>query len=340
MKVIKIENGICSCCMENHEVKTVKIIDSINYKNTEVEYEALYFYCDKADEYYMDEHMMKINDISMKDEYRKKKGFLTSREIYELRLKYNISQKDFCMLLGWGEKTITRYERHQVQDKAHDTILKKIDSDPEWFLALLEESKNNVSIEVYKKYYESARELYEENQDLYLRKSIEARYLIYKDKSLLNGNTTLSLDKVVAVIRYFANSGNVNNLYKVKLMKLLWYADALSYKLRKHSITGLVYQALPMGAVPIAHEIIINLQNVPCEEVDIGETSAYYFHVEEDDCFVDLSDEEKGILDTVIDSLGLMSKRDIVEFMHNEQAYKETKIKDIIQFKYSSSLQI
>lgn len=29
------------------------------------------------------------------------------------------------MLLGWGGKTITRYESHQVQDKAHDTILKK-----------------------------------------------------------------------------------------------------------------------------------------------------------------------------------------------------------------------
>ena len=41
------------------------------------------------------------------------------------------------MLLGWGGKTITRYESHQVQDKAHDTILKKIDQDPEWFLSLL-----------------------------------------------------------------------------------------------------------------------------------------------------------------------------------------------------------
>lgn len=41
-------------------------------------------------------------------------------------------------LLGWGEKTITRYERHQVQNMAHDAVLRKISSDPAWLLELLE----------------------------------------------------------------------------------------------------------------------------------------------------------------------------------------------------------
>ena len=38
--------------------------------------------------------------------------------------------------------------------------------------------------------------------------------------------------KVVDVIRYFAASANITSLYKVKLMKLMWYADALAYKKR------------------------------------------------------------------------------------------------------------
>lgn len=87
----------------------------------------------------------------------------------------------------------------------------------------------------------------------------------------------LSLDKVVEVIRYFASSIKVTSLYKVKLMKLIWYADALSYKRRGFAITGLVYQALPMGAVPVGHNSIIDLKCVPCEEVDMGETYAYLF---------------------------------------------------------------
>ena len=76
---------------------------------------------------------------------------------------------------------------------------------------------------------------------------------MFQKNQLLQGNTVLSLDKVVDVIRYFAASDKITNLYKVKLMKLMWYADALSYKLRNTAITGLVYRALPMGAVPVAH---------------------------------------------------------------------------------------
>ena len=80
------------------------------------------------------------------------------------------------------------------------------------------------------------------------------------------------MDKVVDVIKYFAASSEITSLYKVKLMKLMWYADALSYKDRGSAITGLVYQALPMGAVPVGHNYIIDLKDVPCEEVDLGET--------------------------------------------------------------------
>ena len=100
--------------------------EQATFKNSKLEYEALYWYCDATDELYMDERQMKENDICLKDAYRKKEGLLTSDQIRDIRAKYGISQGDLCLLLGWGGKTITRYESHQVQDKAHDTILKKL----------------------------------------------------------------------------------------------------------------------------------------------------------------------------------------------------------------------
>ena len=123
-------------------------------------------------------------------------------------------------------------------------------------------------------------------------------------------------------------------------MKLMWYADALAYKIRGSAITGLVYQALPMGAVPVGHNFIIDLNDVPCEEVDMGETNAYHFSLVGEWTFPTLSKEEKDILDVVIEKLGKMSKNDIVNFMHKEKAYVETTPRDIIQFKYVESLQI
>lgn len=141
MKIIKSEKRLCSCCMEEHEVKTVLVMEHTTFKNSQVDYEASYLFCDMAEELFMDEQQMQENDIKMKDSYREKKGLLTSSQISNIRSKYGISQSDLCVLLGWGGKTITRYESHQVQDRAHDTILKKIAQDPEWFLSLLNAAK-------------------------------------------------------------------------------------------------------------------------------------------------------------------------------------------------------
>ena len=292
MKIIKSEKRLCTCCMEEHEVKTVLVMDHATFKNTGVDYEASYLFCDLAEELFMDEQQMQDNDIRMKDSYREKEGLLTSAQISGIRAKYGISQRDLCVLLGWGGKTITRYESHQVQDKAHDTILKKIDQDPEWFLSLLNEAKNSLSAEAFHKYMEAATSLYEEEQDVYLRKAIEASYARFQGNQMLHGNTDLSLDKVVDVIKYYASSIKVTSLYKVKLMKLMWYADALAYKRRGYAITGLVYQALPMGAVPVGHNSIIDLREVPCEEVDMGETNAYHFSLSGEQSFPALTKDD------------------------------------------------
>lgn len=340
MRVIRSEKCLCTCCMEEHDVKTVLVNEHATFKGRHVEYDAVYMYCGLADEFYMNEQQIQENDIRLKDAYRKEEGLLTTSEICAIRAKYGISQSDLCVLLGWGGKTITRYESHQVQDRAHDTILKKIDDDPEWFLSLLGEAQSKLSEDAYKKYLNTATTLYEKSEDEYLRKAIEASYAKFYGNQLLNGNTKLSLDKAVDVIRYFAASENVTNLYKVKLMKLMWYADTLAYKTRGFAITGLVYKSLPMGAVPVGHDSIIHLKDVPCEEVDMGETTAYHFLLENVCDFPALTDDDKNILDTVIEKLGKMSKNEIIDFMHKEKAYKETAPRNIIQFKYAESLHI
>ena len=75
MKNIKSEKRICLCCMEEHVVKTVLVMDQATFKNSTVNYEALYFFCELTKELYMDEQQMQDNDIRLKDAYRKRKGF-------------------------------------------------------------------------------------------------------------------------------------------------------------------------------------------------------------------------------------------------------------------------
>ena len=145
MKIIDAEKRICECCMEEHIVQRVRTMDSTVFKNIDIDFLAEYYYCDHAQETFEDEDMMSANDISMKNAYRKKTGLLTTDEIVSIRGKYGISQSDLCLLLGWGGKTIARYEGHQVQDHAHDTILRKLNADPEWFLSLLKSAQKPFS---------------------------------------------------------------------------------------------------------------------------------------------------------------------------------------------------
>ena len=340
MTVINVQKKLCLCCMEEHEVKTVTASETNIFKDVRVEYPARYFYCENADQFFSDENMITENDISMKNAYRKEVGLLTGNEIIDIRCRYGITQSDLCLLLGWGGKTVTRYESHQVQDVAHDTILRKLDEDPEWFLTLLEAVKDKLGKSSYEKYYDAASQLYALDRDEYLKKAIMARYAGFKNAFSLNGNTELSLEKVIDSIRYFANSEKVTTLYKVKLMKLLWYADALSFKRRSRTITGLVYQAMPMGAVPVAHDAIIDFSKINREEIEFGDGTGYHFLPTPNKEYPNLQDEDKKILDDIIGIFGSRSKDEIVRAMHGENAFIETAQHDMIQFKYAEALSI
>lgn len=145
MRMIKKELKQCFSCMEEHEIEIVEVEETGTFKGETVTFNATYEYCVNADEYSETEALMKSNSLAQKDAYRKQVGLLTSTEIKRIRDKYGISQKEFSDVLGWSQATIIRYENHQVQDRAHDDILRKLDSDPKWFIELLERAKGCVS---------------------------------------------------------------------------------------------------------------------------------------------------------------------------------------------------
>lgn len=342
MKIIKTENKLCLICMEQHDVNTVLVEDEEEFKNQDVTFEACYEYCSRAEEYLETEEMIKANGLAMKDAYRDKVGLLTSKEIIEIRNMYDVSQKDFSEILGWGGATITRYENHQVQDQVHDDVLRKIDNDPQWFLQMLNRTKDELSEKAYKNYRKAAEQEFSNRRNDYLVKSIEAVYAEISGEHK-TGGVELNLQKVVEVINYFASK--VRSLHKVKLMKMLWYADALSFKRRDIAITGLAYCAWSLGAVPKAHEQILNLDGIEYEDVkykvqNCESLDGFKFKVADGFSINVLSVEEIEILNDVIKEVGNLNADQIVKKMHEEEAYKETNHNAIISFAYADKLSI
>ncbi len=337
MKKIKSEKKLCLICMEEHEVDTVEVLDEEIYKEEEVFFKATYEYCSNADEYLETEEMIKANKLAMIDAYRKKIGLLTSDEIINIRGKYGVSQKDFSEILDWGRSTITRYENHQVQDRAHDDVLRKIDSDPKWFIEMLKRAEGRLSDKAFNKYLQEATEEFKLKQNQYLMDSIQAIYSDHQDENV-TGGVMLDLNKVVEMINYLA--AKVCNLHKVKLMKMLWYSDALHYKRKGRAISGLVYAALPMGATPVGHDLIVSLEGVHFDIVSYGENHGYKFKAAPEFEIKELNQLEIETLDEIILNFGDLNTAQIVERMHEEEAYKCTDSNCIIPFSLAERLSI
>lgn len=338
MKILKREIKQCLSCMEKHEVHIVEMLETSIFKNEKIEFLAQYEFCSNANETFENETMMRINNLSLKDAYRQKMRLLTSQEIISIREKYDISQKDFSEILEWGQKTITRYENHQVQDRAHDDILRKIDNDPQWFLDLLERSHNNLSEKAFLKYKKSANHELKRSKNIYLMNVIKSQYVDYADE-MITGYTKLNLNKVIEMVNYFTLK--IDQVHKVKLMKLLWYADFLNFKLYSVGISGLVYQIETFGALPICHEEIIDLDGIKYEYVQYNyEQIGYRFITYDNFKINELSKNEVKVIDSVINQLGHLSGKEIAERMHQENAYLHSTKNQLISYKYAKDLSI
>ncbi|MEA3422569.1 MAG: DUF4065 domain-containing protein [Bacillota bacterium] len=338
MRKIKSEKKLCLICMEEHEVQTVILTDIEEFKGEKVSFDAIYEYCTYADEYLETEDMIKVNSLAMKDAYREKAGQLTSSEIIAIRKKYGVSQKDFSEILDWGRATITRYENHQVQDRAHDDVLRKIESDPKWFLQMLKRAEGKISYKAFHKYLQAANLEFKKMKNHYLIDSIQALYANFTE-DIITGGVELNLNKVIEVINYYASK--VSSIHKVKLMKMLWYGDNVAYKRRGRSITGLVYSALPMGAAPEGYEKILDLDGIEFEMVIYDfDHMGYKFHPVEGFKIKELTAEEIEILDSIIAEVGHLNSQEIIEKMHDEDAYKYTDGNCIIPFSYAEKLSI
>jgi len=269
---------------------------------------------------------------------RVKKGLLTSRQIIEIRKLYGLTQSELSNLLGWGEATVSRYESKSIQDETYDNILRLIKQSPMEALKFLEKSKSKFSSLKYLGIRSKIVENLDEYGREYLKKQeLESEYVNYQETSDFNGNKCLDIEKLENIVAYFAL--NVHGLYKVKLMKLLWYADALFFQKYETSITGLVYTHMTMGALPVAHYKILELEAIKYqEEFDANFNSSYKILPNEKLNLSILSQKELDVLSQVATKFRDFNGKEIADCMHQEKAYIETNENQIIPYSLAKQI--
>ena len=332
----------CPICNQTHLVEKWQRDSEAIIKDATVQFQEVFFRCTNCDEEeneFVSGGMMSENLLRARNAYRIQKGLLTASEIVEIRAKYGMTQADFAFLLGWGEITVTRYESKTIQDETYDEMMRMIDQNPYFALENLERHKDNFSEDKYTQLHDRITQCVEDSNNAYLKQQ-EIRSLNVKHRNLseLNGYKELDLNIIENVIGYFAN--NVPNLFKVKLMKLLWYADVLSYKNLGTSLTGLVYQHKPFGALPIGFNELIFLPTVRVEEKQYHNGRMIYqiFPNSSIDKQA-FSEQVLSVLDFVIEKFKNLNTQQMVDYMHQEKAYCETRPNELISFSFAQYIE-
>lgn len=134
----------CGYCDAFHEVNEKRETRVFTIKNTNIEAEITILTCQHCGEEVYDKDTEVSNDIILFDAYKKKHNLLTSKEIINIREKYGLSQATFSKIMGFGLKTITRYENGSIQDNTHDNLLRLVNIEDNFF-ALWLLNRDNLS---------------------------------------------------------------------------------------------------------------------------------------------------------------------------------------------------
>ncbi len=329
----------CPLCGELHlvEKKTRTAIATI--KGEKVKYTEEYFICENNDEEeneFIPSNVMDANLLAARDAFRTAHGMFTSKDIIALRARYHLTQRELAKLLGWGEATVSRYESKQIQDETYDAVLHTISDDS--FEAKKYLIRHRSSFEE-KRFQEIAalieKDIQQTSSDFLTRRLLEAQYSRFQNNTDLTGGTALNIDKICNIAAFFAS--NCIGLFKVKLMKLLWYSDAIFFSKYGYSMSGLVYQHKPRGALPVGHYDIMSL--IPHEELyDDFEYSSYKILPTADFDESVFTAEELEVLRAVLAKFGSYTGKDLADHMHKEIAYVQTADNAYIPYSLSAKV--
>lgn len=123
-RVCDMKTWYCPNCGEITDTRIDEREETFFVKGKPITRTAQVRICSHCDEEIVDEDLDEATLRLFYDAYRESERLLTSEDIRNIRKKYKLSQSSFSKLLGFGEKTITRYENGAIQDECHDNLIR------------------------------------------------------------------------------------------------------------------------------------------------------------------------------------------------------------------------
>lgn len=329
---------ICPYCDKVTELKKIEGNEDIEIRGEYITVPTTYFRCKQCKQDFDDPQSENDPLDAAYREYRRRYGMLQPEDIRKLRKEFDLTQKELCDLLSWGEVTISRYEKGKLQDSAHDTMLHLI-KNPINMLELINKKKNVFSEEKRESLVKKLTEMIQHETDFEL--VYQTIFGSYKP-DIYSGSQKLDIHKVNTMIRYFCYP---EAQYQTKLAKLFFYADFYHFKKHHASITGLQYQKMPFGPVPKNFlrykNYLIENKFLEMNEVSFKDNICELLKSQIGpnlDCF--FSKDEIKTLEFIKKYFHNFTSKKISDLSHEEKGYSNTLDMNLISYEYAKYIKL
>lgn len=237
--------------------------------------------------------------------YRFEKKMNSVEDIIKIREKYNLSQSDYSLILGFGKVTIHRYENGMLQTEANDSII-SLSKDIKNMKKIVEMNCDKISSECYEELYKKLLHI-EENEN----------YKVIKELPLYREIKKFETAKVSEVAKklLFISEKNDCEITQLTLQKLLYYVQGVSLAIFKK---------------PAFNEAIRNWEYGPVIKEIYDEYSQYNKCVIPSNADIKLSKGLEEVIETVIFNYGQYSAWKLVQMTHEEDPWRNSIKNEII----------
>ncbi len=276
-----------------------------------------------------------VNLNQVYDCYRAENGIPFEDEIADFRKHYGLTLTAISKILGIGENQYSLYEEGEVPSLSNGRLLKSVMTSPDVFRKLVEDCGGEITEKTRNKVLSRIDEQ-RVNTDSELQKK-----LIFGNsrRNRYNGYALQSVEMVHECLLLYINEHGAT--YKTKMNKLLFYTDFLSYKKYARGLTGLSYKAIQHGPVPNNwNKIYSAFDDINLEIVELPSGEECEKLVSEAKCDESkFTPEQLDVLNTVCNTFGKMTSKQISEISHKEKAWTENvEAKAQIDYKYAFEL--
>ena len=322
---------------------TEKLVESvkINFRKEEFKIHKQFYKCNECKERFTTDELDNVNIKQVYNQYREKYNIPFPEQLIKARESYGLSAAKMAEVLGFGTNIYRNYENGEVPNQSNGTLL-NIAMHPEEFLKIVESKQ---SLFTKKQFDKVVHHIGKTIDTIDTNSSLKK--LLWNDKKTpdeLSGYSIPSFEKFANIVLFYLEANE--NIFKVKMNKLLYYTDFLHFKRFGQSISGYMYQAIQMGPVPYRYDAIYDLltyenyidfvfAEVSSTQVDKPVALKSY-----DKALFNPSELE--VLDEIFKRFNKINTGELIELSHKEKGWiEENKSKGMISYqKYGYELSI